>query len=145
MRRVTLAVALTVAVAAQGCFTVKVNAPQGTTVVLADQAPSSKSTSEKKHIYLFNGLLPVNNNTTADLVPSDCKRVGITTEMTAVDGLITVGLALVNGLVFGALAATGSMDPAVANLAGTAVNLTILPHFRTSKAYCYERGSSVGY
>src|SRR5215216_3653323 len=74
-----------------GCFTVRVNAPAGTQVYLADSPPSGGwESGSATHVYLVSGLAPVNDNTTAGIIKPECGRVALVTEMTFTDGLITV-------------------------------------------------------
>ena len=128
-----------------GCFTVRVNAPPGTQVYLADSAPSGGwESGATTHVYLVSGLAPVNDNTTAGIIKPECGRVALVTEMTFTDGLISLGLSVASTLAWSLAVSGAGADPGVATIGAGLTNLLLVPQLRTTKAYCTERRSGQG-
>ena len=134
-----------------GCYTVRVQAPPGVEVVLAERSPSSTSgaggnSTDRRHWFLVNGLVSLNDNTTVDLVPKDCAKVGFVTEMTGTDALINIGFGLLSAATWTAVAIAaqgGATDAAFSNaqLGIDLTSLLLIPQTRTTTAICYERRS----
>lgn len=146
-----------------GCFTVRVNAPPNSNIVLGEGTPRSATTvsltsdpvsrstatsRSKRNIYLVSGLLPIGNNSTADLMPIDCSRASFTTEMSFLDGLITVGssmaLSVAYALVYPTITGQGisNTDLTVYGAGLAATQLLAVPHARTTTVHCTERRSA---
>ena len=93
MRKLAITLAL---LGATGCATVKVEAPQP--VKLASITENARPYRSKKVWYLFWGLVPISNNSTADLMPTESGkevRVKVEAQYGIIDylvSLVTLGI-----------------------------------------------------
>ncbi len=121
-----------------GCYTVKVRAPKNTTVVVADNTPSVGETRTKRTWYMGRGIISLNDNSIEDVIEPECTKVGVSTEMSAVDTLMEVGMtAAVMGI--GAAVTVAAPPLGALVMVGSLVAPYILPTARTTSVTCYEK------
>ncbi|MFN7135561.1 MAG: hypothetical protein ACK4N5_26050 [Myxococcales bacterium] len=125
-----------------GCYTVKVNAPKNALVVVADDAPGVGLTKSKRNWYLGRGLIPLNDNSAAEIIEEDCAKVGLSTEMSAVDAMIEFGI-WAGVATTGVIVATAAPPLGALIFAGSFLSPIVLPTSRTTNATCYERRTAI--
>lgn len=97
MKKVFIAlVSLLVLVSFSSCLNVVVKAPAGKKISISSQEPSIYS-SKKMVFYVLWGLVPITDNSTADLMLTvpDGSEVAVKTEMTLIDFLVSAFLGVV--------------------------------------------------
>lgn len=132
------------------CFRVNIKAPPKTEIVLADTPPPNVAGRSTRHLFFVSGLLPIGDNSTAGIIPPNCKKVALRTEMTAVDAAISfaVNAALVGTWWYLAASFTNPnadllrVDPALLTGGAAAIQALLVPQPRTSTAWCLDQAST---
>ena len=95
MKKITT---ILLALSLSGCFTIKYTTPAHSPAVLVSESQNLPFKAQKRVWYLFYGLVPLGDNSTADLIGQhDLKQVRLKTQVTVTDfilgaftGLLTI-------------------------------------------------------